>query len=140
MLKRIRLPKEKIFPLFPATVLFSILFLPFVGLVPYLDGDVEFLIAVNFYQGNYLRNWFAYHPPLKLFLSSIIFSILGLSFYSILGFLFGILGIVALYSIANTLFDKKTAIVSTLFLSLSGIYISAGIFSVNDFLLGIFIL
>lgn len=140
MFKIVKMPKEKIIPVLPAISIFTFLFLPFVGLVPYLDGDVEFLIAVNFFRGHYLTNWTPYHPPLKLFLSSLFFYPFGFYSYSLLGYFFGVVGIIALYSIAKKLFDQKTAIVSSLLLSVSGMYISTGVFSVNDFLMTVFLL
>src|SRR5579883_2631729 len=128
-------------PLFiPAVFVFTILFTPFVGLIPYLDGDTEFLIAVNFYLGKYLSNWMPYHPPLKLLIASILFHLFGFSSYSILGYFFGVIGIIAFYYIVESLFDKQTACIGSLLLSLSGIYISSSLFSLNDFLMTVFIL
>lgn len=124
----------------PAIIFFTTLFFPFFGLIPYLDGDTEFLIAVNFYLGKYLSNWMPYHPPIKLVLSSILFHFFGFFSYSFLGYLFGIFGITALFVIAEKVFDKKTAILASLLFSLSGIYISSALFSLNDFLMTVFIL
>lgn len=124
----------------PAGIVFSLLFFPFVGLIPYLDGDTEFQIAVNFYAGKYLSNWMPYHPPLKLALTDLLFHLFGFFSYSVLGYILGVIGIIALYAVANTLFDKKTAILASLLFSLSGVYLSSAVFSLNDFILTVFIL
>src|ERR1700704_1852387 len=87
--RTVLLTRLKNTPLYIPTVLFfTLLFFPFVGLVPYLDGDTEFLIAVNFYLGKYLTNWMPYHPPLKLFMTDILFHIFGFYSYSFLGYIF----------------------------------------------------
>lgn len=121
-------------------LLFTTLLVPFLGVVPYLDGDVEFKIAYNFYTGNYLTNWMPYHPPLKPLLASVLFSFFGVSAYTFLGLLLGLVGILSIYSIGLTLFDKKTAGLSALFLALSGIYVATALFSLNDFVMTVFFL
>jgi hypothetical protein len=121
-------------------ILFSILLLPFLGVFPYLDGNTEFVIAHNFYSGNYLTNWVAYHPPLKPIMASLLFQFFGVSGYTLLGYILGLVGIASIYAIAQTIFDKKTAILSAVFLALSGLYVSTSLFSLNDFIMTVFIL
>src|SRR5471030_3296241 len=108
---------------FPAVILYLLLFLPFIGVVPYLDGNTEFIIASNFYFGKYFSHWIPYHPPMKLFLSNILFHTFGFSAYSGVGYALGLIGIYAMYVIAKSLFDKKTALIATIFLGGSGLYV-----------------
>lgn len=126
--------------IFPAIILFLSLTIPFFGLIPYLDGDVEFLMSHNFYSGNYLAHWMAFHPPLKLILASAIFATFGFGAYSLLGILAGITGIAAVYLTAAKLSGKRAAVISSISLSLSGIYISTALFAVDDFLMTVFLL
>lgn len=119
---------------------YTILIGPYLATFPYLDGHVEFNVAYNFFTGNYFTNWVAYHPPLKPIMSSVIFFFFGPQAYTALGYLLGILGIGSLYVIARELYDKKTAILSSVFLALSGMYISTSLFSLNDFIMTVFLL
>jgi len=131
---------QLLFLLLPSIAIFILLLLPYMNVIPYLDGDGEFRIAVNFYHGHYLSNWMPYHPPLKLLLSSLIFHLFGFFSYSYIGCLLGVVGIIAFYFIAEVLFDKRTAVISSVLLSVSGIYIATALFSVNDFLVTVFLL
>jgi 4-amino-4-deoxy-L-arabinose transferase-like glycosyltransferase len=121
-------------------ILFSLLILPFLGIIPYLDGNIEFRIAHNFYSGNYLTNWATYHPPLKPLMSSVLFFFFGVSAYTLLGYLLGVAGIISIYFIAKKIFDKQTAVLSAIFLALSGLYVSTSLFSLNDFIMTVFLL
>jgi 4-amino-4-deoxy-L-arabinose transferase-like glycosyltransferase len=121
-------------------ILYTLFLLPYLTLIPYSDGSTEFRVAYNFYNGHYLTNWIPYHPPLKPFIASIFFSLFGPGQYTIIGLLLGILGIASMYYLALKLYDKKTALLSSFFLALSGLYVSTSLFSLNDFIMTVFIL
>lgn len=124
-------------------VIFSSLLLPYINSIPYLDGNVEFRMTYDFYSGGfekYFENFQgSLHPPLKLFVSSMFYRIFGFSAfsYNLVGFVFGIAGIIGIYFLAESIFDKKTARISSLLLSAFPIFIATGIFSLNDYLLSV---
>ncbi|HWY79703.1 MAG TPA: DUF2079 domain-containing protein, partial [Candidatus Sulfotelmatobacter sp.] len=57
-----------------------------------------------------------------------------------IGLLFGSIGIAALYFIAKKLFNEKVALLSSILLAISGLYLSVALFSIHDFLMTVFIL
>lgn len=126
--------------LFVSLFIYLLLYFPFFGLYPFHDGNNEFLIVYNFYKGNYFSHWTAYHPPIKPFLFSEIFHIFGLYSYSYIGYYLGSIGIIALFYITKQLFNKQTAVWSSIFLATSGLYLSNSVFTLNDFLMTVFIL
>lgn len=127
-----------------ALLCFSLLFIPYLFSFPFLDGEVDFFQCYDFFKGGlyqYLQ-WHTVHPPGKVILVSLLFHLLGVSSfsYNILGLLFGILGIIAMYHLTNTLFDKFVARMSTLLLALSPLYLSTGLFLMRDYMITILIL
>ncbi len=131
--------------LFFSLSFFSVLFLPFRGALPYLDGNIDFVQVNDFYAGGlsqYFQNWNTVHPPLKLILTTVFFQLTGLnpSSYILVGFLFGFLGIIALFALSRTLFNSQVAGLSAFFLATSPLFLSTGIFSLRDYLLTVLIL
>lgn len=125
--------------------IFSILYLPFINSIPYMDGSIDLIRSSDFYHGGfnlYFHNWGSVHPPLKLFITNILFYLFGINTYSynIIGFVFGILGIIFIYKLCENLFDKKTAFTSSLLLATSPIFLAVGIFGLTDYLTSILIL
>lgn len=120
--------------------IFYILYVPFLGIVPYHDGSKEFRFAYNLYIGHYLSNWIPFHPPFKLILAAVFFRLFGFESFTFLGLVLSSIGIVALYKIGEKLFDKNVALWSSIFLATSGVYISNGIFSMTDFVVAVLII
>ena len=88
--------------LFFAIFLFLILTTPFVNTIPYLDGNIDFVQTVDFYNGGinqYFSNWNTVHPPLKLVLVFPFYVLFGISqfIYSSMGISIGVLGIISIY-------------------------------------------
>ena len=126
-------------------IIYSALLIPFLNIIPYLDGNIDFVKSYDFYYGGlqrYLSNWQSVHPPLKVFVASLFFKIGGFNVvsYNLTGLLFGVIGLTFFYSLSNILFNKSIARIATLFLASSPLYLSVGIFSLIDFLLTVFIL
>src|SRR5258708_1320290 len=120
--------------------LYIILFSPYLFLIPSNDGNLEFILANDWYI-NHNRFWLlSLHPPVKYLLFSFFFQTFGYKNISFIGLFLGVAGIYALYLIAKYFFGEKTALFSSLLLAISGLYISVGIFSIHDFLITVFIL
>ncbi len=127
------------FLIIPIT-LFALLFFISFGQIPYLDGNIDFLKAYDFYQGgfaNLFTQWNSVHPPLKETLLSTLYHIFGMSpfVYSIAGFIIGIIGLISMYHFARVLCGEKTARSGTLLLATYPLYLSTGIFTLTDYLL-----
>lgn len=120
--------------------IFTVLFLPYLNVIPANDGSLEFLQSKQWLLGNNLISLMLDHPPVKLIILSFFFKLFGYQSTCYIGLLFGICGIIALYSIAKKLFDEKIALLSSILLSTSGLFIAVGLFSIRDFLMTIFIL
>src|SRR5438034_3497716 len=132
------------FLLIPITI-FSLLFLPFINTIPYLDGNIDFVQTYDFSTGgfhHYFTQWQSVHPPFKLWLADIFYSLLGIHAYSynIIGFLAVVLGIVAIYYLVEAIAGRLCARVSTMLLAISPLFISASMFYLRDFLLAVFVL
>src|SRR5579859_649116 len=120
--------------------LFVILFTPSLFLIPGNDGALEFLFANQWYVGKNLLQLLSLHTPFKLILYSLFFKLFGFQSTGFIGLLFGIAGICALYFIGKKLFDEKVALLSSILLATSGLFISVGLFSIHDFLMTVLIL
>lgn len=119
--------------------------LPAVNSIPYLDGNIDFVQSAQFFTegiSSYLENWRSVHPPFKIAVASLFFTIGGLNQYSynLLGLSFGIIGIATIFFLSKELFGIQIARLSTLLLATSPLFISVGIFSQTDYLLTILIL
>jgi len=139
--------KKQKFELFPwlAILIFSVFSLPFLKVIPYLDGNIDFVQSYHFFTGGfnkYFANWTSVHPPLKVFLSSLFFKTFGVNpfAYNLPGFLIGIATIFAFYHLAKNLYDSTIAKFASLFLASSALFIATSIFSLRDFLLTCFII
>lgn len=117
------------------TILYSLSF----GVIPYLDGNIDFIQSYNFYSGGLAKlisNWGSIHPPLKEIILYIFYKIFGVNTfsYSLLGYIFGIVGIYFVYKLSESLFNKSVATIAAFALSIYPLYLSVGIFSLTDFL------
>lgn len=126
-----------------STLIFLILTLPFLTVLPYLDGNIDFIQTADFLQGGlnqYFSNWNSVHPPLKLLLDFFFYKSLGVSSltYSLPGILLGVIGIFGIFFLSKELFDKKTANLSVLIFSAYPLIISNSIFFMRDYALTIF--
>lgn len=124
---------------------FSLLFLPFLGSIPYLDGNIDFVQSFDFFKGGfseYANHNRSLHPPLKVFLSFLVFKTGGVNTfnYTLIGFFFGIIGIVTFFKLLKKLCGIKTARIATLLLGTSPMFLSCGLFSLRDFMLTVFII
>lgn len=128
-----------------AWVLFLIFLLPHIGSIPYLDGNIDFVQAYDFYSGGFTKlaqNWGSLHPPLKVFIVSLFFRLFGIHpwVYTLVGIIIGLVGIGAMYGLARTLFGRKEAGIAALLLATSPLFLSVGIFSLTDYLLTVWVL
>jgi 4-amino-4-deoxy-L-arabinose transferase-like glycosyltransferase len=128
-------------------IVFSILFSQGVGSIPYLDGNIQFLMDFSFHSGGLealLGNssWGSVHPPFKQFVSSVFFSLFGVNqlVYTSIGWLIGICAIYFFYQLTKSLINKSVAKTSGLFLAASPIFISVGLFSLADYYLTLLII
>lgn len=121
-------------------ILFSLLFIPFIKTLPYMDGNIDFVQSYDFYTGGlsrYFLNWGSVHPPFKLWLTNIFYTAFGIhpASYNLLGLLFGIIGIVSIYGLAKRLCNISAARISAFLLATSGIFLACSLFSMRDFIL-----
>jgi 4-amino-4-deoxy-L-arabinose transferase-like glycosyltransferase len=128
-----------------ALVIFSLLTIPFINSVPYLDGNIDFVKAHDFFVGGFGRlfgNWLSVHPPMKEIITFVFFLLGGFNqiAYNLVGILFGLFGIVVFYKLCKRLTNKSIATIAVLLFCSSPLFISAGLFSLTDYLLEIFIL
>jgi len=117
-----------------AIVLFIFLLLPYQGLIPTLDGRHDLVNALNLATNN------SVHPPVKSTLIIIFTTLFGNYSYTWIGFLLGIIGIVGIYQLTKLLADKRSAIIASFLLSLSGLYVSTSLFSMTDFMISILVI
>lgn len=125
-------------------VLFSVLYIPFIGSIPYLDGNIDLIRSYDFFNGgfaNYFAHWNSVHPPLKLFITDLLFSFLGINAfsYNIIGYIFGLLGVFYIYKLCLKLFDTKTAALASILLATNPLFLATGLFSLTDFLVSVLI-
>ena len=128
-----------------ALIIFSTLYIPYIDSIPYLDGNIDFIRSYDFFNGgfsHYFLNWGSVHPPLKLFITDFLFNAFGIHAYTynIVGFIFGIIGIIFIYKLCESIFNKKTAFLAALILATYPLSIATGIFSLTDYLVSILIL
>jgi hypothetical protein len=118
-----------------AVIFFLILSLPYQGLIPTLDGRHDILHALG------LSLDASYYPPLKTLLLQGFVILFGPYSYTWMGLILGVVGIVGIYLLTKLLIkDEKSAIVSSLLLAVSGLYLSNSLFSTYDFIVTIFVL
>lgn len=133
------------FFLFVALALFLGLTFKFINTLPYMDGNIDFVQTLDFNKGGlgqYFSNWNTVHPPLKLIFTNPIYQIFGISpaSYSILGIIFGIMGITSIYFLTRDLFGKYTGNLAVMFFSIYPLFIANSIFSMRDAILSSLIL
>ena len=57
-------------------IIFSLLTIPFINSIPYLDGNIDFVKSHDFFVGGFgqlLNNWLSVHPPVKEIITFIFF-------------------------------------------------------------------
>jgi 4-amino-4-deoxy-L-arabinose transferase-like glycosyltransferase len=128
-----------------ACIIFLVLVAPHLPSIPYLDGNIDFVQAYDFYSGGFTQlaaHWGSLHPPLKTFLVSSIFGVFGMHTwtYTVVGIVFGIVGIAAMYWFTRALFGRRTAAVAGVLLGTCPLFLSVGIFSLTDYLLTVWVL
>ena len=126
-------------------IIFSLLTIPFINSIPYLDGNIDFVKSHDFFVGGFgqlLNNWLSVHPPVKEIITFIFFVLKGINpiTYNITGVLFGLFGIVIYYKLCRIWTNKAVASIAILLFCSSPLFLSAGLFSLTDYLLEIFIL
>src|SRR3989344_4084697 len=128
-----------------AIVVYLSLNLPFFGSIPYLDGNIDFVKAHDFYSGGFDKlflNWTSIHPPFKEIVVNIFYKLSGVSAqaYEALGISIGVLGIYFYYLLTHVLLGNKISRLATLLLATSPLFISVGFFALTDFILTVFLL
>jgi 4-amino-4-deoxy-L-arabinose transferase-like glycosyltransferase len=126
-------------------IIFLLLTLPFLNVLPYMDGNIDFVQTINFQNGGiteYFSSWNTVHPPLKLLISYFFYSLLGISAisYSLPGILIGVVGIAAIYFLTKTISTSKAAMITALVFSLHPLFISNSIFYMRDQLLTVLLI
>lgn len=113
--------------------IFSILFIPFLNTIPCGNRLEPYVQAVSFYTDGlmiFLQKRFVY-PPVISMLPGVFFKFLGVSVfsYNLLGYSFGILGIVGFYYLCRHMFPQKKGIplISALLLCTFPTFISNGV-------------
>lgn len=119
--------------------IFSLLFLPHIMSLPYLDGSIDFTQTVLYHIGGfplYFQIFSSIHPPLKIFLYDFLYSIFGIhaAITTLTGYLWGILGIVSFFLLLKKLAPGSEKI-GTLLLALNPLFLAAGLFSLTDYIL-----
>lgn len=130
--------KGNIFLTIPLFI-FSLLFLPHIMSLPYLDGSIDFTQTVLYHIGGfplYFQIFSSIHPPLKIFLYDFLYSIFGIhaAITTLTGYLWGILGIVSFFLLLKKLAPGSEKI-GTLLLALNPLFLAAGLFSLTDYIL-----
>lgn len=125
--------------------IYLLLTLPVMSSIPYLDGNIDFVQSYDFASGGLTRlsnQWQSLHPPVKVLLASLFFTIGGVSAasYNLVGITFGVLGIINIYKLAHTLMHRRSARMCALLLALSPLYVATSTSSLTDFLLAIWVM
>lgn len=126
-------------------IIFLSLSIPFIKSIPYLDGNIDFVKAHDFFVGGFGRlfgNWLSTHPPVKEMITFIFFILGGVNpiAYNLVGILFGLFGIIVFYKLCKRLTNNSVATIAVLLFCTSPLFLSVGLFSLTDYLLEIFIL
>ncbi len=117
-----------------------IFFFLFLNAFPFLDGNIDFVQSVNFYEKGltgYFKLWPSVHPPLKILLTGLFYKLFGLTTvsYNLIGLIFAVVGIVSIFGLSKRLFGHKPARLSAVLLAASPLYLSNAIFGLRDYLL-----
>lgn len=118
--------------------------LPFVNSIPYLDGNIDFVKTYDFYEGGInqlFANWNSIHPPFKELLSSLSFSLFGISpfSYNVIGPLAGAVCLGFYFAFSKKFINESVAKIATLLLATSPLFVGVGVFSLTDFLVTVLI-
>lgn len=130
-----------------ALTIFIFLYLPFIQTIPYLDGNIEFVLSNIVYKegiSGYLKNQVEYsvHPPLKFYLASLFFKVFGQNqvSYNLVGLFFGLSGVLGIYCLGKEMGNRNIGRQSALLLSLSPLFIANALFSLKDFIIAVLII
>lgn len=126
-------------------VIFSLLTIPFIETLPYLDGNIDFVKTYDFFTGRFtslFANWRSIHPPAKEIITAIFFTLGGVNpvSYNLIGLIFGLVGIIVFYRLCEELTSRPVANIAVFLLCSSPLFVSTSLFSLTDYLLTIFIL
>lgn len=138
---QIILRKDFLIPL----LIFSVIFLPFLNTIPFLDGNIDFIQSIDFKNGGfveYFKNWNSVHPPVKLLLTGILFYFFGANAftYNLLGYIVGIFSIISFYFLSKKIFNNEIAKINSFLLASFPLFLSTSIFSLRDFILSCFLI
>lgn len=117
---------------------------PYLGSIPYLDGNIDFVKSYDFYSGGLdrlFKNWPSVHPPMKLLVTNTFYSVFGINLYSynFVGVFLGTSGITAYYFFVKGAAGQYVAKISTLLLAINPLFVSVGIFALIDYILTVLI-
>lgn len=140
ILKSILLKKAAtdFFIIIPLSI-FSLLFLPFINSIPFLDGNINFVQSILFYEGGfdlYFELFSSVHPPLKILVLNMLYMIFGISSqaFIIIGLFWGILSITSFYFLLKKLSPGSEKFGALLF-SINPLFLAVGIFGLTDYIL-----
>lgn len=125
-------------------LVFTFLFLPFVDTPTCWDAGAEFSMTQTFYTRG-IREFSLItvaHPPFKPILVSLFYKIGGFNTlsYNLVGLILGYLGIIGIYLLSKSLFNKNIAWFAAILLSTSPLFLANGINNLNDYLLTVLII
>lgn len=128
-------------------IIFTFLLVHFVDLPPCWDASTEYaktgIVTGGIHESliQYMKNG-SLHPPLKLFLSSIFYSIGGENFvsYHIMGIMLGYLAIVGMYLLCKNIFNKNVAIIASILLATFPLFVANATDNYTDYLVTVFLL
>ncbi|MFQ5492980.1 MAG: glycosyltransferase family 39 protein [Candidatus Dojkabacteria bacterium] len=117
----------------------------FASTLPYLDGNIDFVQSMDFFEGGFdqlIANWASIHPPFKVLLGSTAIKLFGVShiIYNLIGITISIIGVVFAYLLGSRLFSKKVGLIFALLISTSPLYLSLSLFWLKDFVLAVVLL
>src|SRR5579871_4296038 len=125
--------------------IFLFLVLPFIKVLPYLDGETEFIQDYELYTEGFQRFFHTVkstHPLGKFFFTNISFHLLGITSisYTLPGIIMGIFAIIFFFLLTKNLFNLWIARFSVILFSFNPILIAESLFSMHDFLTVTFLL
>lgn len=128
--------------LFPLIGLYLLLIGPFIYVLPYLDGAIDFAKAsavANAGISGLFFSWPSVHPPLKPVLLGMLFRLFGTQeiLQSLLGIGIGVMGIIGMYKTVSLLASRRTALWASALLTLHPLYLAVSQSALIDFLLAV---
>lgn len=126
-------------------LIFVLLISPFLTTLPYLDGNIDFVMSEQFYRGGvqeYISGKASVHPPLKMLITASSYSMLGVQplAYTLPWLLIGIFSIAVVYKLGTILWDETAGRIASLLLALYPLFLANALFGMTDFLLSVWLL